>query len=53
LLTVMDRIAKFQERTSSVEMNHSGEVGLVGILEALGGARHDSQVEKEPGSVRH
>jgi len=54
LLAVMDRVGKYMERTSSVDMNHSGEIGLVGILESLAGrTRPDTEMEAEPGSVRH
>jgi hypothetical protein len=55
LLPVMDRIAKFQERTGEVNVNHSGEVvSLVSVLTGLTeGAGYDTQVESEPSSLRH
>ena len=54
LLAVMDRVGKFQERITTTNLHHSGEVGLVGILESLAaGAGHDTSVESESDSVRH
>lgn len=54
LLSVMDRVAKFTERTSEVNMNHTGEVSLVSILSSLAeGAGRDTEVEEQPGTVRH
>jgi len=54
LLAVMDRVSKFQERITTTNLHHSGEVGLVGILESLAaGAGHDTSVESESDSVRH
>jgi len=53
LLAVMDRVSKFQERTSTVDMNHTGDLGLVDVLSALSGRVSDTEVESESGSVRH
>ncbi len=55
LLAVMDRVAKFQERTGTLDVNHSGEVtSLVSVLTGLTqGSGHDSEMASEPGSVRH
>jgi hypothetical protein len=53
MLAVMDRIAKFQERTGTLDVNHKG-VSLAEILTGITqGAGHDTQVEGEPDSVRH
>lgn len=52
LLTVMDKVAKFAERVSQTDINHSGEVSLVSILSGIG-AEHDTEVEEESGSIRH
>lgn len=54
LLAVMDRVAKFQERTIQQDINHSGDINLVSILGSLAGrTRHDTEVEEQPESVRH
>ena len=54
LLPVMDRVAKFVERVNTTNLHHSGEVGLVGILESLAQSTgHHTDVESEPDSVRH
>ena len=54
LLAVMDRVAKFQERTSTTNINHSGEVNLVNVLSSLAAStEHDTTVDHEPGSIRH
>jgi len=54
-LAVMDRVAKFAERTGEVNVNHSGEVvSLVSVLTGIAeGAGYDTQVESEPSSLRH
>ncbi len=55
LLTVMDKMGKYLERVSDVNVEHSGEVtSLVSVLTGIAeGARHDSAVEGEPGQLRH
>ena len=55
MLAVMDRVAKFQERVGTLDVQHSGEVtSLVSVLTGLApGTGHDTAVESEPGSVRH
>ncbi len=55
LLTVMDRMGKYLERVSDVNVEHSGEVtSLVSVLTGLTqGAGHDTAMESEPGSIRH
>lgn len=57
LLAVMDRMAKFQEKTADINLNHGGEVGLVGILGALSGIgpseSRNTEVADEPGELRH
>lgn len=54
-LAVMDRVAKFAERTGDVNVTHSGEVtSLVSVLTGITqSAGHDTPVEGEPESVRH
>lgn len=55
LLAVMDKVSKFQERTGEMNVNHSGEIGLAGILGALAGIGQASgpEVESEPDQLRH
>ena len=55
LLPVLDRVAKFQEKTADINLNHSGEVtSLVSVLTSIApGAGYDTQVESEPSSLRH
>ena len=53
LMPVLDKIAKFTERTSDVNVNHSGD-SLVSILTSLAAsAVNDTGVESKPDEVRH
>ena len=51
LMFVMDRVAKYAERTGELKVEHTGE-SLVGILERIG-RQHHTEVEAEPQPVRH
>lgn len=55
MLAVMDRIAKFQEKSADLNVHHSGEITslaavLTGLTESAG---HNPAVEEQPGSIRH
>ena len=56
ILVVMDKVARYTERTSDVNLSHSGETLvdiLTGIAEAERAATADSSVEAETEPVRH
>ena len=55
LLPVLDRVAKFQEKTADINLNHSGEVStLASVLTSLATRPgYDTEVEGESDSVRH
>ena len=56
LLAVMDKVARYTERTSDVNVSHSGETLvsiLTGIAKAERAAAADSSVEAETEPVRH
>jgi hypothetical protein len=55
LLPVLDRVAKFQEKTADINLNHSGEVtSLVQVLTSFAEIPgHDTEVASEPERLRH
>ena len=55
LLAVMNVVAKYQERTGEINLNHSGEItSLASVLTGIAtGAGHDTEVEERPGILRH